>query len=89
MYIYMYIYIYISIYLYIYIYIYIYISIYLYIYIYIRGEMAGITQKSCVTLFPLWSLKKILFFGGRGRVDVNQQKQTKRNSKFKFDKKSC
>ena len=51
--------------------------------------MAGITQKSCVTLFPLWSLKKILFFGGRGRVDVNQQKHTKRNSKFKFDKKSC
>ena len=31
--------------------------------------MAGIIQKSCVALFPLWSHKK--------------------NSKFKFDKKSC
>ena len=38
--------------------------------------MAGITQKGCVPLFPLWSLKKkILFLGGRGRADVNQQKQ--------------
>ena len=36
--------------------------------------MAGITQKSCVALFPLWSLKKN-FFGGR--TIVNQQKQTK------------
>ena len=53
--------------------------------------MAGITQKSCVALFPLWSLKKkflLLFLGGGGRADVNQQKLTK-NSKFKFDKKSC
>ena len=43
--------------------------------------MAGITQKSCVNLFPLWSLKKkilFLFFGGRGRADVNQQKHTKK-----------
>ena len=39
--------------------------------------MAGITQKGCVPLFPLWSLKKkflFLFLGGRGRADVNQQK---------------
>ena len=43
--------------------------------------MAGITQKSCVALLPLWSLKKkflFLFLGGRGRVDVNQQKLTKK-----------
>ena len=54
--------------------------------------MAGITQKSCVALFPLWSFKKkFLFFfgGGGGRVDVNQQKLAKKISKFKFDKKSC
>ena len=53
--------------------------------------MAGITQKSCVALFPLWSLKKnnlFLFLGGGDRADVNQQKLTKK-SKFKFDKKSC
>ena len=36
--------------------------------------MAGITQKSCVALFPLWSLKKT-FLGGR--TNVNQQKQMK------------
>ena len=55
-----------------------------------RCDMAGITQKSCVALFPLWSLKKkflFLFLEGGGRADVNQQKQKK--SKFKFDKKSC
>ena len=43
--------------------------------------MAGITQKSCVALFSLWSLKKkclLLFFGGRGRADLNQQKLTKK-----------
>ena len=40
----------------------------------IRGAMAGITQKSCVALFPFWSLKKA-FLGGR--TNVNQQKQTK------------
>ena len=53
-------------------------TIYIYIYIYIRGGMARITQKGCVVLFPLWSLKKnilFLFLGGRGRADVNQQKQ--------------
>ena len=44
--------------------------------------MAGITQKSCVALFPLWSLKKT-FLGGR--TNVNQQKQTKIQN---FDKKS-
>ena len=52
--------------------------------------MAGITQKSCVALFSLWSLKKnflFLFLGGGGRADVNQQKLTKK-SKLKFDKKS-
>ena len=38
-----------------------------------------IPQKSCL----------FLFFGGRGRADVNQQKHTKKDSKFKFDKKSC
>ena len=54
--------------------------------------MAGITQKSCVALFPLRSLKKnflFLFSEGGGRADVNQQKLTKKNQKFKFDKKSC
>ena len=53
--------------------------------------MAAIKQKSCVVLFPLWSLKKnflFLFFGGGGRADVNQQELTKKQSKFKFDKKS-
>ena len=35
--------------------------------------MAGITKKSCVALFPLWSLKKTVL----GRTDVNQQKHTK------------
>ena len=41
--------------------------------------MAGITQKSCVALFPLWSLKKkiVFVFGGRGGADVNQQKHKK------------
>ena len=42
--------------------------------------MAGITHKSCVALFPLWSLKKkivFIFLGGRGTADVNQQKHTK------------
>ena len=29
-----------------------------------------------MVLFPLWYLKKKLFFGGRGRADVNQQKHT-------------
>ena len=40
--------------------------------------MAGITQKSCVALLPLWSLKKNLFFEGRGRADVNRQKHTQK-----------
>ena len=35
--------------------------------------MAGTTQKSCVALFPLWSLKKNFV-----RADVNQQKHTKK-----------
>ena len=35
--------------------------------------MAGITQKICVTLFPLWSLKKNFV-----RADVNQQKHTQK-----------
>ena len=40
----------------------------------IRGAMTGITQKSCVVFFPLWSVKKN-FLGGR--TDANQQKHTK------------
>ena len=54
-------------------------KIYVYIYIYymcecyIRGAMAGITQKSCVALFPLWSLKKNFV-----KADVNKQKHTKK-----------
>ena len=40
---------------------------------YIRGAMAGITQKSCVALFPLWSLKKNFV-----KADVNKQKHTKK-----------
>ena len=46
----------------------------------IRGPMAGITQKSCDALFPLWSHKKKLpvsVFGRRGRADLNQQKHKK------------
>ena len=35
--------------------------------------MAGTTQKSCVALFPLWSLKKKFV-----RADVNQQKHKKK-----------
>ena len=31
-----------------------------------------------MVLFPLWYLKKNLFFGGRGRADVNQQKHTQK-----------
>ena len=31
--------------------------------------MAGITQKSCVTLFPLWSLKKTAV----GYINLKQQ----------------
>ena len=37
--------------------------------------MTGITQKSCVVFFPLWSVKKN-FWGGR--TDANQQKHTKK-----------
>ena len=59
--------------------------------IYVVLAMAGTTQKSCVAVFPLWSLKKnfcFCFLRGRGRQsNVNQQKHTK-NSKFEFDKKS-
>ena len=50
-------------------------------YICIQGVMAGITHKSCVALFPLWSLKKkivFIFLGGRGTADVNQQKHTQK-----------
>ena len=53
--------------------------------------MAGIIQKSCVALLPLWSLKKsfVFFLGGEaGRTHANQQKRTK-NLKLKFNKKSC
>lgn len=40
--------------------------------------MAGIAQKICVVLSPLWFLKKIGGEGGgRGRTDANQQKHTK------------
>ena len=47
--------------------------------------MIGITQKNCVDLFPLWSLKKLFWWG---RADANQQKRTK-NLNLKFDKKGC
>ena len=50
--------------------------------------MAEITQKSCMAFVLQKSFFFFCFFGGRGRADVNQQKHTK-NSKFKFDKKSC
>ena len=53
--------------------------------------MAGIIQKSCVVLFPLWSLKKILCFCFWGeeveQMSINRTSQKK--SKFKLDKKSC
>ena len=43
--------------------------------------MAGITQKNCVALFLLWSLKKSVFGrGARGRADVNQEKHMKKIS---------
>ena len=49
---------------------------------YVVLAMAGTTQKSCVDVFPLWSLKKIFsfcFLGGRGRwSNVNQQKHTQK-----------
>ena len=41
--------------------------------------MAGITQKSCVALFPLWSLKKKLG-GGGGK---NKCDSTETNEKFR------
>ena len=39
--------------------------------------MAGITERSCVALFPLWSLKKHFV-----RADVNQQKHTQKIQSF-------
>ena len=45
--------------------------------------MAGITQKICMALIPLWSLKKnflFLFLGGGDRADVNQEKLPKKNN---------
>ena len=79
-YIYKYVYTYIFIYIYIYIlfiYIYIYLYIYIYIYIYTRCNGRDNTKRlhGCLK-------KKFV------RADVNQQKH-KKNSKFKFDKKSC
>ena len=41
--------------------------------------MTGLTQKSCVALFPLWFLKNTFFWGGR--TNVNQQKH-KKNLEF-------
>ena len=41
--------------------------------------MAGVTQKSCEALFPLWSLKKKVFFffcGGSGRADIKISTET-------------
>ena len=46
------------------------------------GVMAGVTQKNCMALFPLWSLKKPFFRGG-DRTDVNQQKHTE-NLELRF-----
>ena len=50
-------------------------------------------KKLCGFIVPVIVVaqKKLLvfeFLRGRGRADVNQQNHTK-NSKFKFDKKSC
>ena len=76
-----YIYIYTYMYIHIYIYIYIYVYIYIYICMCIRGAMAWITKKSCVTLFQVWSLKKkflFLLLGWKDRADVNQQKHTQK-----------
>ena len=54
--------------------------------------MTGITQKAVWLYFHCGPSKKkflLLFLGGGGRADVNQQKLTKKKSKFKIDKKSC
>ena len=49
--------------------------------------MGGITQKSCVTLFPLWSFKKNFFFfdGGRGGGGQNRYALTEIYEKFKIE----
>ena len=39
---------------------------------YIRGTMTGITQKSCVVLFPLWPSKKKQIGGGGGSGRTEQ-----------------
>ena len=45
--------------------------------------MAGITQKSCAPLFPLWSLKKVV-----GYIDIKQQ-ETYEKLKIEVDKVSA
>ena len=40
--------------------------------------IAGITQKAVWIYFHCGPSKKNLFFGGRGRADVNQQKHTQK-----------
>ena len=59
----------------------------------LRGAMAWITQKSCVALFTLWSLKTIFLFlfflGGERQSRCESTETHKKDSKFKFDKKSC
>ena len=50
--------------------------------------MAGITQKSCAALFPLWSLKKNFCFCFEGERK-SRCESTETHKKFKFDKKSC
>ena len=44
--------------------------------------MAGITQKRCVTLFPLWSLKKrnsVFVFGGKRQSRCESTETHKKN----------
>ena len=52
--------------------------------------MAGITQKSCVALFPFWSLKKKTFFGGgAGGGGENRYESTETYEKIRVMRYAC
>ena len=98
-YIYIYIFIYISIYIYIFIYIsiylHIYISISIYIYIYYiyiyELRWQGKHKRAVWLYFHCGPIRKIFcfcFFWG-GEVEQTWINKNTKNSKFKFDKKSC
>ena len=52
-----------------------------------RGAMAGITQKNCVALIPLWSLKKKFVFWEERYSRCQPTETQKKKLMFKFDKK--